>query len=129
MTSQPEKSDLIPITPFLAYAKGPQSWETLTAEVIDGRIHMELDGTAIKLTKIQSEVLVGWLAAQVRHRVQRPWIGRTLSHGVDIDVDAGDVVLRIGVCERAIVFDEAMDVAELLDRAIGQATRNAVDGG
>ncbi len=50
-----------------------------------------------------------------------------LTHGVEISVDDGDVSVRvrlIGTDTRSIVFDEAMDVRDALDRAVAVACRN-----
>lgn len=63
-----------------------------------------------------------------------PWPGPVFSHGVWLDVSGSSVVIRVADADGAmtsdayVVFEEAMDVAELLGRAIARATFNSVEG-
>jgi hypothetical protein len=50
----------------------------------------------------------------------------TMCHGVGIGVDGASVVIGVNGRTEHVVFDEAMDVLDELDRAIGLATENAI---
>lgn len=56
------------------------------------------------------------------------WHGPVISHGVFIDVDGDHVVLRGREGADHLIFDEALEVAAVLDRAVTHAIRNAVEG-
>lgn len=63
-------------------------------------------------------------------QIPPPWPGLTECHGMWINVDGASVTIGDdGPFASYLVFDEAMDFAEQLDRAIARATYNAVEAG
>ena len=63
-------------------------------------------------------------------QIPPPWPGLTECHGMEINVDGASVTIGDADSFGAsyLVFDEAMEFAQLLDQAIARATHNAVEG-
>lgn len=63
------------------------------------------------------------------HQHDGPVTLLTMCHGVGVGVDGASVVIGVNGQTEHVVFDEAMELRDELERAIGEATENAVDGG
>ena len=61
------------------------------------------------------------------HRHDGPVTLLKMCHGVGIGVEGASVLVAVNGQIEPVVFDEAMELAEELERAIGEATRNATE--